>query len=98
MYKKHENRRVKLLVEFTVPGRPVPQGRTRASIRRGKIHMRDPEESRNYKQYVGMVARQSEPVKPYEEALDVRMKIYRQIHKTMTKQQRKLSITDNNRQ
>jgi len=59
--------------------------------------MRDPEESRNYKQYVGLVARQSAPVNPYEGALDVRLKIYRQIPKSMTKKLRKLSIAGINR-
>jgi len=59
--------------------------------------MRDPKESRSYKQYVGLVARQNAPIKLYEGALDVRLKIYRQIPKSMTKKLRKLSIAGINR-
>jgi len=81
------------MVEFTIPGEPVAQGRPRAGkTRYGKTIMYDPQNSRDYKQFVGLVARQHAPKTKLEGALSVRMKIYRQIPKSTTKKNRALFL------
>ena len=81
------------MVEFTTPGEPVAQGRPRAGkTRYGKTIMYDPQNSRDYKQFVGLVARQHAPKTKLEGALSVRMKIYRQIPKSTTKKNRALFL------
>lgn len=84
------------MIEFTIPGNPQAQGRPRATTRgRGKnkkIMMYDPEESRDYKQYVALIARQYAPKTVLEGALCVRMKIFREIPKSTTKKDRTLCL------
>ena len=80
------------MIEFTIPGVPVPQGRPRAGKNRGKIVMYDPKESKDYKKYVALIAKQYAPKKPFEEALRVEMRIYRQTPKSTTKKDRALYI------
>lgn len=53
-------------VRFTVPGAPVPKGRPRGSVRRGKggklrVSMRTPEKTVAYEQTVGLVAQAARP-------------------------------------
>ncbi len=78
------------MIEFTIPGEPVSQGRPRAGKRRGKTVMYDPKESKDYKQYVSLIARQHAPKTVLEGALSVRMKIFRPIPKATTKKDRAL--------
>lgn len=78
------------MVEFTIPGAPVPQGRPRAGKNRGKTIMYDPKESKDYKRYVSIIARQHAPKTMLEGPLSVRMKIYREIPKSTTKKDRAL--------
>lgn len=78
------------MVEFTIPGDPVPQGRPRAARNGRRIVMYDPKDSREYKQYVSLIARQHAPKTLLEGPLSVRMKIYRQIPKSTTKKDRAL--------
>jgi len=80
------------LIEFTIPGNPVSQGRPRAAKRGNKVIMYDPKESREYKEYVALIARQHAPKKPIEGALSVNIKIYRQIPKSTTKKDRALFL------
>lgn len=54
--------------------------------------MYDPKESRDYKQYVSLIARQHAPKKPYDGELSVHLKIYRQIPKSTTKKDRALYL------
>jgi Holliday junction resolvase RusA-like endonuclease len=54
--------------------------------------MYDPKESREYKEYVALIARQYAPKKPIEGALSVNIKIYRQIPKSTTKKDRALFL------
>lgn len=77
-----------MVISFTIPGNPVAQGRPRASIQRGKIHMRDPDKSRAYKQHVALVARQNAPKKPIEAPVSVIIRIHRPIPASMTKKLR----------
>src|SRR5699024_3314962 len=51
-----------------------------------------PKESRDYKEYVSLIARQHAPKKPYEGQLSVQLKIYRPIPKSTTKKNRKLFL------
>lgn len=78
------------MVEFIIPGNPVPQARPRAGKRGSKIVMYDPKESKEYKQYVALIAKQHAPKTLLEGALSVRIKIYREIPKSTTKKDRAL--------
>lgn len=84
------------MIEFTIPGNPQAQGRPRATTRgRGKnkkIMMYDPEDSRNYKQYVALIAQQYAPKTLYTEQLKVGLKIFREIPKSTTKKDRALYL------
>src|SRR5699024_5899834 len=80
------------LISFVIPGQPIAQARPRATKRGKHIHMYDPKESREYKEYVSLIARQHAPKKPIEGALSVNIKIYRQIPKSTTKKDRALFL------
>jgi Holliday junction resolvase RusA-like endonuclease len=54
--------------------------------------MYDPKESREYKEYVSLIAKQYAPKKPFTEQLSVSLKIYRQIPKSTTKKDRALFL------
>src|SRR5690625_167377 len=79
-----------MITEFIIPGQAVPQGRPRAGKRRGKIIMYDPQESKDYKHYVALIARQHAPKIPYEGEISMIIKIYRDIPKSTTKRKREL--------
>lgn len=78
------------MIEFTIPGDPVPQGRPRAGRAGKRIVMYDPKESREYKRYVSLIARQHAPKTLLKGPLSVEMKIYRKIPKSTTKKDRAL--------
>ncbi|WP_162985591.1 RusA family crossover junction endodeoxyribonuclease [Virgibacillus halodenitrificans] len=85
------------MIEFIIPGQPVAQARPRAGkIQRGKKRgqtvLYDPQESKNYKNYVSIIAKQHAPKIPFEGALQVSIKIYRQIPKSTTKKDRALFL------
>lgn len=46
-----------MIATFTVPGQPIPKGRARASLRRGRIHHHTPERTVAYEDAVGWAAR-----------------------------------------
>lgn len=76
------------MIKFIIDGNPVAQGRPRATIIRGRVHVYDPETSRDYKTYVRLSARQYAPDNPLESPLDVRLDIYRQIPKSFSKKRK----------
>lgn len=81
------------MVEFIIPGIPVPQARPRAGKiqrgrRKGKTIMYDPETSRDYKSYVSLIAKQHAPKTLLEGNLRAVIKFYRQIPKSTTKKDR----------
>lgn len=78
------------MISFTIPGKPVAQGRPRAARRGNRIMMYDPKPSKDYKEYVAKIAKEYAPEEPTEAALGVQMKIYREIPKSTTKKDRKL--------
>lgn len=75
----------KPMIQFTVYGEPVPQGRPRAGIRKHgdtvSIVMRDPTNSKNYKQYVGWTASQHRPIELITSAVSLTVKVFRPIPK-----------------
>ena len=74
------------MIQFTVLGDPQAQGRPRAGkTRRGKTVVYDPSKSRDYKQYVQLVASQHAPEIPLEGSLSVYIKVYRPIPKSFSK-------------
>lgn len=79
-----------MAISFVIPGNPISQGRPRAAKRGKKIIMYDPKESKDYKRYVAMIAKQHAPNNLLEGALGVKLKIYRQIPKSTTKKDREL--------
>ncbi len=88
------------MIKFTVLGEPVVQGRPRAGIRNGKISMRDPMKSRNFKQYVGLVASQYAPEKLLEGPLQLEVKVYKPSLKSFLEEEsisgrRRVIETDN---
>ncbi|MFC2948555.1 RusA family crossover junction endodeoxyribonuclease [Virgibacillus sediminis] len=90
------------MIELVIPGNPVPQGRPRAGkIKRGNKRgctiLYDPKESKEYKNYVSLIAKQHAPKYPTEAPLSVRMKVYREIPKSTTKKDRALYITGEKR-
>ncbi|GAQ18015.1 endodeoxyribonuclease RusA [Oceanobacillus picturae] len=80
------------MISIVVPGQPVAQARPRAGKNRGKINMYDPKESKDYKNYVSLIAKQYAPKIPYEGNLKAVIKIYRQIPKSTTKKDRALFL------
>ncbi|WP_425452797.1 RusA family crossover junction endodeoxyribonuclease [Ammoniphilus oxalaticus] len=72
-------------IKFTVLGEAVAQERARATTHRGRIRMYDPQNSRDFKQYVGLVASQHAPRKPLEGPLKVRLAIYRPMLKSFSR-------------
>jgi Holliday junction resolvase RusA-like endonuclease len=69
------------MISFTVYGEPQAQGRPRGAIQNGRVRMYDPTDSRNYKQYVSLVASQHRPGKLIESAVSLTVKVYRPIPK-----------------
>lgn len=81
------------MIEITIPGVPVAQARPRAGKinrgrRRGQTVVYDPEESKNYKTYVSLIAKQHAPKTLLEGNLKAVIKFYRQIPKSTTKKDR----------
>ncbi|QWH09512.1 RusA family crossover junction endodeoxyribonuclease [Bacillus mycoides] len=78
------------MIKFTVLGEPVAQGRPRASTRKkanGKVEVKmyDPSKSRDFKQYVGLVASQYAPEKLLEGPLQLEVKVYKPSLKSFSK-------------
>lgn len=71
-----------------VIGEPVAQGRPRFSRQGGFVKAYDPAKSRDYKQYIRLIAAQNAPAAPVTGAVILSLKIYRSIPKTMPKYKR----------
>jgi Holliday junction resolvase RusA-like endonuclease len=81
------------MIKFQVLGPPVAQGRPRASSQRGKIIMRDPKKSKEYKQYVKLAAAQYAPEQLLDEPLHLIVKVFRPIPKSFSKKKTQEAIT-----
>ncbi len=73
------------MIEFTVYGEAVPQGRPRAAKVGNRVRVYDPSKSSNYKNYVRLAAAENAPDKPLEGPLILSVKVYRSIPKSFGK-------------
>lgn len=73
------------MIEFTVYGEPVAQGRPKFSTAGGFPRAYDPKKSRDYKDYVRLAATEHAPPKPLEGPLAVMIVAYRSIPKSFSK-------------
>lgn len=80
-------------ITFTLDGKVQAQGRPRTGKNRytGKVQVYDPATSREYKQFVRLVASQHKPEKPYEGEIELFVTVYKQIPKSMPKWQQELA-------
>lgn len=76
------------MIKFTVYGEPVAQGRPRASIVNGYVQMYDPKKSRDYKQYIRLVASEHKPDKLFGGPLSMKVAIYKPTLKSFSKKKR----------
>ena len=75
-----------------VLGEPIAQGRPRFSRQGGLVKAYDPPRSRDYKQYIRLVAREDAPEAPLTGAVLLSLKIYRAIPKSMPKKKREAAL------
>lgn len=80
------------MISFTVYGEPISQLRPRATTINGYVRMYDPQKSRDYKQYVRLVAVEHKPPKPLEGEIELVIDVYRPIPKSMSKRKRQLAL------
>lgn len=81
-----------MAIEFTVLGEAVAQGRPRAGkTRTGRTVLYDPAKSRNFKEYVRLVASQNAPESLLTGPLRVRVIVYRETLKSFSKRKRELA-------
>ena len=73
------------MIQFTVLGDPVAQGRPRASTQGGFVKMYDPKKSKDYKHYVRLAAGKYAPAQPLEGPLAMVLVVYRKIPKSFSK-------------
>ncbi|WP_019420160.1 RusA family crossover junction endodeoxyribonuclease [Paenibacillus sp. OSY-SE] len=73
------------MIQFTVYGEPVAQGRPRATQMGGFIRMYDPAKSRDYKDYVRLAAGENAPEALLEGPLGMVLHVYRTIPKSFSK-------------
>ncbi|KXG42863.1 RusA family crossover junction endodeoxyribonuclease [Tepidibacillus decaturensis] len=73
------------MIQFTVYGEPVAQGRPRATTINGHIRMYDPKKSSDYKDYVRLVASEKAPKHLLTGQIEMKVRIYRPIPKSFSK-------------
>lgn len=76
------------MIKFTVWGEPVAQGRPRASTVNGYVRMYDPKKSREFKQYVRLVASQHRPQELLTGPLRLKVKVFRPTLKSFSKKKK----------
>lgn len=79
------------MIQFTVYGEPVAQGRARAAMIAGHIRMYDPKKSSSYKDYVRLVASEHAPAKLFDGALELQVKIFRPMPKAFSNKKKALA-------
>ncbi|GGF82936.1 hypothetical protein GCM10010912_30050 [Paenibacillus albidus] len=82
------------MIQFTVYGEPVAQGRPRASTATGFVKMYDPAKSRDYKDYVRLAAREYAPAALLEGPLGVAVTAYRSMPKYLSKSPAKAAAAE----
>ncbi|HJV46617.1 MAG TPA: RusA family crossover junction endodeoxyribonuclease [Bacillota bacterium] len=73
------------MIQFTVYGEPVAQGRPKATTINGNVRMYDPKKSVDFKNFVRQVAAENAPESLLDGALGMRVGIYRPIPKSFSK-------------
>ncbi|MCM3789455.1 RusA family crossover junction endodeoxyribonuclease [Domibacillus indicus] len=73
------------MIQFTVYGEPVAQGRPRASTFHGKVQMYDPQKSKDFKKYVQLVASQHRPAQLLEGPLKLTVRVFKPTLKSFSK-------------
>jgi Holliday junction resolvase RusA-like endonuclease len=73
------------MIQFTVYGEPVSQGRPRATTVNGHIRMYDPKKSSDFKNYVRLVASEHRPDKLLEGPISLTVKVYKKTLKSFSK-------------
>ncbi|ULH21278.1 RusA family crossover junction endodeoxyribonuclease [Bacillus velezensis] len=76
-------------IQFIVYGEPVAQGRPRGSVINGKVKMRDPLKSKNFKQYVALVASQYRPKQVITGPVAMDVRVFRPMPKAVSGSKRK---------
>ena len=79
-------------VRIVVDGEPVAQGRPKFSTRNGVFRAYDPPDSRDYKEYVKMIAMQWWGRKPpMEGALSLSVKVYRSVPTSWSEKRKQMA-------
>ncbi|MFD7521417.1 RusA family crossover junction endodeoxyribonuclease [Paenibacillus chitinolyticus] len=73
------------MIAFTVYGEPVAQGRPRFTTVGGFARAYDPKKSKDYKDYVKLVASEHAPAALTDEPLILQVKVFRPIPKSFSK-------------
>jgi Holliday junction resolvase RusA-like endonuclease len=73
------------MIQFTVYGEPVAQGRPRFSNQGGFTKVYDPAKSKDFKKYVKLVASQNRPDKLLEGPISMEVKIFKASLKSFSK-------------
>jgi Holliday junction resolvase RusA-like endonuclease len=73
------------MIQFTVYGTPVAQGRPRFSTQGGFTKAYDPAKSKDFKKYVKLVASEHRPDHLLDGPLKMEVKIYKSILKSFSK-------------
>lgn len=73
------------MIQFTVYGEPVAQGRPRASTFHGQVKLYDPAKSKDFKKYVKLVASQHRPDKLLEGPICMKVVVYKSSLKSFSK-------------
>src|SRR5690606_27939704 len=76
------------MIKFTVWGEPVAQGRPRASTINGHVKMYDPKKSREFKQYVRLVASQHRPQELLTGPLKMKVKVFKPTLKSFSQKKK----------
>lgn len=79
------------MIQFTVYGEPVAQGRPRFSTQGGFVKAYDPAKSKDFKKYVKLVASENRPPKLLEGPIQMDVKIYKATLKSFSKKKVELA-------
>ncbi|MDC0763449.1 RusA family crossover junction endodeoxyribonuclease [Brevibacillus sp. AG] len=72
-------------IVFTVYGEPVAQGRPKATTVGGFVRMYDPKKSKDFKDFVKLVASEHAPAALLEGQLKMKVDVFRTIPKSLSK-------------
>lgn len=76
------------MIQFTVYGEPVAQGRPRFSTQGGFVKVYDPAKSKDFKKYVKLVASEYRPASLLEGPLQLFVRVYKPTLKSFSKKKK----------